>query len=489
MKNNNLYNCKYHKYSLTKHLLFWITVTTISSFSCRKLVEVDAPITSTNAAVVFSSDATAASSLTGIYDYISSQSFYQTAGLLSLSYFPSLSSDELTYYNVGIADLNTLMYYTNSLSSQTLSSNDDYWSQIYPFVYQANAAIEGLNNSTALTPKVKSQLLGEAKFIRAFCYFYLTNLYGDVPLALTTDYKVNQALARSDQDDVYKQIITDLKDAEELMDDTYYDASITKPYDFRVRPNKWVAIALLARVYLYTKDYPDADAEATAIINNNALYKLDSLNNVFLAKSAEAIWQLQPVGYGINTRDAATFILPASGPGTAYPVYLSNYLLNSFENGDLRRKQWIDSVIAGGTTYYFPYKYKVNTPNAPVTEYEMVFRLTEQYLIRAEAKANEGSIDEGMKDINVIRERAGLRDTSASSLAAAMQIIMHERQVELFTEWGNRWLDLKRSGMADTLMPSITAAKGGTWKTGYKLYPIILGELQKEPSLTQNPDY
>lgn len=487
MENNNLYNCKYCKYSLIG-FLFWIPVITFA-FSCRKLVEVDPPITSTNAAVVFSSDATAASSLTGIYDDISSQSFSQTAGLLSLSYFPSLSSDELTYYNVGIADLNTLMYYTNSLSSQTLSSGYDYWSQIYPFVYQANAAIEGLNNSTALTPKVKNQLLGEAKFIRAFCYFYLTNLYGDVPLALTTDYKLNLALARTGQDDVYRQIIADLKDAEELMDDTYYDATITKPYNFRVRPNKWVAKALLARVYLYTNDFADADAEATAIINNNALYKLDSLTNVFLAKSTEAIWQLQPVGYGINSSEAWTFILPASGPGTGYPVYLSNFLLNSFEPGDLRRKQWIDSVNAGGTTYYFPCKYKVNTPNAPVTEYQMVFRLTEQYLIRAEAKANEGNIDGGMKDINLIRERAGLPDTSATSLTSAVQIILHERQVELFTEWGNRWLDLKRTGVADTVMPFITTVKGGAWKTGYKLYPIVLTELQREPSLTQNPDY
>src|SRR5690606_41616797 len=66
-----------------------------------------------------------------------------------------------------------------------------YWASLYQYIYQANASIEGLEKADNLNPQVKSQLLGEAKFIRAFCYFYLVNYFGDVPLILTTDALAN----------------------------------------------------------------------------------------------------------------------------------------------------------------------------------------------------------------------------------------------------------------------------------------------------------
>src|SRR5690606_16340716 len=104
------------------------------------------------------------------------------------------------------SDITLMNYYNNAL----LPINSS-WSRMYNFIFVANSAIEGLNEATALTPAVKQQLMGEAKFVRAFCYFYLINLYGDVPLVVTTDYRVNAILPRASEMMVYEQIISDLK--------------------------------------------------------------------------------------------------------------------------------------------------------------------------------------------------------------------------------------------------------------------------------------
>ena len=461
---------------------------------CRKLVEVQGPATSLNSATVYSTDATAAAVLTGIYQAMSSNTFSEP-GLTSMSFLPGLSSDELTLFST-ISNTGFQLYYKNALSATVTSYRIDFWTGIYHVIFTANSAIEGLNSSTSLTPAVRQQLLGEAEFIRAFCYFYLVNLYGDVPLALSSDYAANAVLARTPKAQVYQQIITDLKDAQSKLSSTWLDATLLNTTTTRVRPTSWAATALLARTCLYTGDYTDAALQASSLISNSGLFGLSTLNNAFLIASSgnkEAIWQLQSVLLGYNTVDAETFILPSTGPSNPnFPVSLNSLLVNAFEPGDLRRTNWIDSVIVGGTIYYYAYKYKSATLNAPVTEYNMVLRLGEQYLIRAEAEANgAGSgISAAIADLNTIRSRAGLPNyAGATDKASLLTAILHERQVELFTEWGHRWLDLKRTSGIDAVMSIVTPLKGGTWSTDQQLYPIPYTEIQKDANLTQNSGY
>jgi starch-binding outer membrane protein, SusD/RagB family len=258
--------------------------------------------------------------------------------------------------------------------------------------------------------------------------------------------------------------------------------------DGKVRPNAYTATALLAKVYLYQKQWALAEAQASQIINSG-LYTLNSnLNDVFLANSTEAIWQLLPVIQGYETPEGASFVPSVSG---IIPTYvISNYLLNSFESGDLRESNWLDSTAANGQTYYYPYKYKLGYDGntAPLEDY-MVFRLGEQYLIRAEARAEQNEQGTAIADLNVIRNRAGLANTTAGDQASLLTAIQHERQVELFCEWGNRWYDLKRTGDADTVMPAICTAKGGSWNNDWLLYPVPYTELQLNPFLVQNPGY
>jgi hypothetical protein len=167
---------------------------------------------------------------------------------------------------------------------------------------------------------------------------------------------------------------------------------------------------------------------------------------------------------------------------------MSPQLLASFEPGDLRMSNWVGVDSSTGTKYYYPFKYKVAT-GSTLTEYSMVIRLAEMFLIRAEARAWQNNITGGQADLNVIRARAGLPATTASTRQDLIDAILHERQVELFTEWGHRWLDLKRTGTIDQVMNIVTLQKGGSWVSNQQLYPIPAKEIQNNPNLSQNPGY
>jgi hypothetical protein len=176
---------------------------------------------------------------------------------------------------------------------------------------------------------------------------------------------------------------------------------------------------------------------------------------------------------------------------------MSSNLINSFEPGDLRFSNWVGIFVDPSLqdTFYFPYKYKIYLQNQSLAEYVMVFRLAEQYLIRAEAEANGAGngISAATSDLNIIRARANLQPYSGPmNSQSVMAAILHERQIELFTEWGHRWFDLRRANDLNSVMGApgnICAGKGGIWNPDWALMPLPLSELQINPNLTQNPGY
>ncbi|PWV47102.1 RagB/SusD family nutrient uptake outer membrane protein [Chitinophaga sp. S165] len=455
--------------------------------SCEKFVDVGSPVTSTNAGNVYNSEDNAPEVLTGVYIRMS-QPELSNGGLTGVSYYGGLSADEFTMYDMIPLIANT--YYRNELASVD-AGGGEFWNSIYPHVFALNASVEGLTAATDIREALRNRLLGEARFTRAFCYFYLTNLYGEVPLLLNSDYKRNAVEPKSSVGLVYKQIETDLLAAQQLLTDAYVEADgmTSKESTARVRPNRAAATALLARTYLYMKEYSKAEAEASKVLGQTTSYKLEPLAGVFVNTSKEAIWQLQPVNAGWNTEDARLFVLPATGPGNLNPVYLSDTLLNSFSVGDNRQIDWIGSLSVSGKEYKYPAKYKNATLGSPVTEYNTVLRLAEQYLIRAEARAQNGNDEGAMDDLNAIRTRAGLPELDYVDKPTTLLAISKERQLELFTEWGHRWLDLKRTETAEALMKVITPKKGGTWKSTAQLYPIPSKDLAANPNLKQNLGY
>jgi hypothetical protein len=207
--------------------------------------------------------------------------------------------------------------------------------------------------------------------------------------------------------------------------------------------------------------------------------------------SNEAIWQLQRSDG--NSQDAGTFVI-----SEANPIYatLRPSVVASFEKGDNRATQWVTSRDFGGTTYFYPYKYR-ETVKTPIKEYSTVLRLSEQYLIRAEARAWQGKItgvNSAESDINIIRRRAGLGGTTARTAEEMKSAIEKERLCELFTEWGHRWFDLKRTRSlttaGNTRADDLLKFKAG-WRSTDTLYPIPQIQIDNDPAMKndQNPGY
>lgn len=475
-----------------KQFLSCITCFIILIFTagCKKAIDTGVPVTQLSSTNVFTSNGTAQGAISGIMASMCNvNSFYN--GFQSISVQQGLGADELVNYSA--SSVITNQFYTNSLNSQ----GTYYWQTMYGLLYTCNAAIQGLTQATQLTPAIRQQLLGEAQFLRAYIYFYAVNLYGDVPLAITTDYTVNNVISRSPVVTIYEQIIKDLKDAQNLLPDNKYLNGTGGATTDRVRPNKQAASALLARVYLYQKDWQNAEIQATSVIGASTYVLEPNLAQVFLKGTREAIFQLQPVQPGYNNADATVLVIAARPNGILSQLSLSSSLVNAFEPGDARFTSWVGvfNAPAGGglpaANYYFANKYKQYLINntAAATEYPILLRFSEQYLIRAEARAQQGNVTGAQSDLNVIRKRAGLANTTAATQTDLLTAVLHERQVELFTEWGHRWFDLKRTGALDALMSVVTPQKGGSWTPSDQLMPLPDTEILINSHLTQNPGY
>ena len=187
----------------------------------------------------------------------------------------------------------------------------------------------------------------------------------------------------------------------------------------------------------------------------------------------------------------------ASPSSQAVGVCMSDSLVDAFEQGDLRYTDWVgvDSVAASGSTpaavYNYAYKFKAIGSYTAPQEVIPMCRLGEQYLIRAEARAEQGNLGGALADLNAIRARAGLAASTAVSQADVLSAIARERRVELFCEMGNRFFDLRRTGMLNALMENVAVQKGGSWNSdGYQQWwPIPLSDVQNDTHLTQTPGF
>jgi hypothetical protein len=436
-------------------------------YGCSKLLDAGEPVDKQTSGLIYQSNISAAGVLTGLFYDMSNDGAFM--GKEGVSYLCGLSADEFLLQQED--ELSLSMY-----KNQVTPDNVPLWRLLYNYIYRANAAIEGLTAASKLTPAIRQQLIGEAKFVRSFCYFYLVNLFDEVPLVTVTDYRVNATMQRTPVVQIYERIVQDLQEAALLLHTDYLQADMVSTTSERLRPNKWAATALLARVQLYRNSWQAAITAATAVIDNKAIYDTVPLAKVFLKDSKEAIWQLQPVNVTF-TADALLFIQQRS-------VFTSPALMQAFENGDGRKQYW----LAGDKDHY-PYKYKATDASQPITEYLVVLRLAELYLIRSEARLRTGDQTGAFKDLMLVRQRAGLPPSDINHIHSLMEAIQHERQVELFSEWGHRWFDLKRTHQVNAVMRVATSAKGGNWDPHQQWYPIPSSEILLNPNLMQNEGY
>jgi hypothetical protein len=481
----------------------------IFTTSCKKYLDIPPTPYRVSGDAIWSTDNQAVTVVNEVFLTLASTSLFMGKGV---GYSTGLYTDDLQ--SLSTANASEQSFYTDAAKS---TYSTEAWTTLYAQLYQINLAIEGIRASKAnLT--MRNQLIGESLFLRAFMHFHLSNLYGDIVLVTSTNYLATSKLPRSPRAEVFRQIIADLQEAEGLLSPDYMNTNgikitngLSKP-----RPNKYSASALLARVYLYNNDWANAEAKASLVIDN-PLYALQPRTSAFLSfmfsfplnvdSRMETIMTLQPIWYGqtnssstapvvldnIAYRNSMPATLPAGKNFTDYVnVAFSASFMAAFEPGDVRKTNWIRSstkpAAAGNPaqTLFFPNKY---TDQLRTSEAIVLLRIGEQYLIRAEARAQLNNLAGAKEDLNKIRNRAGLGVTAAVTRDEILAAVLKERRVELFTEGGHRFFDLRRMGKLDEVMNVAAPLKGGVWNPLKQYWPIPERDITYSPQLTQTPGY
>ena len=443
----------------------------ISIGSCSDFVEVEPPKNLLTSEIVFNDPATIESAVANMLFKLREQGS-MVSGRSGLTTMMGIYSDELDYY--GFDSNISQFYYHNVTTSNSLLLT--WWANSYNLIYAANDLIKGVEKSRILKVDQKARFKGTALFIRAYVHSLLSQIYGAIPYIKSTNYIENNVVTRVPVQIVYENIISDLRSASSLLEGVNISPD-------RLLPDYDTVLALLSRIYLYTENWEMAESIASELIEKYTLE--DVVNDVFLKESTETIWQLKPGDNPKNTYEANQLIIQVI-PGQQFA--LTESLLNAFEPNDLRLENWVDNRTSadGQTTLYFAHKYKASFAETKSFEYSVVFRLAEQFLIRAESRAHLGNIDGAQQDLNKIRNRAGLNNISAKSVNALLEAILLERRLELFAEHGQRWFDLKRTGNVGTVLSSIKS----NWEEKNILLPIPDSEMELNPNLLpQNTGY
>lgn len=396
----------------------------------------------------------------GSYDAFQSLSYYGR----TFSILPDLSSDDLKHPTEA-----TSSDYAEVDGHVILPENgtvEGIWNAIYNTINTANSVIVKVPGMTDMTDDEKNSALGELYFIRGLCHFNLVNLFGAVPIKTSPTVGVGNLSAKRDPvESVYTQIITDL---------TFAEKNLTVSTSTKTRASKYAASALLARVYLYQKNYAAAYQEANNVIANGGYTFLDNYASIFAGDgSAETIFE---VDFTSDDRNRiAEYNFPKTLNGR-YEVAPSASIISAFSADDKR----LSATIAFDGVNAYSKKYDDLSTGA---DNVIVLRLAEMYLIRAEAGTHLDNpvIKNIQDDINIIRGRAGLGNTTATTASSLITAIEEERRLEFAFE-GHRWFDLVRTDRALSVVEGLQDAR----KT---LYPIPSSEVLTNDLMIQNPGY
>lgn len=437
--------------------------------SCEKMLEVDMPTNQINSDQIFENIQTANAALSGLYAGLydnSPLSGDQTGRILGLY------TDELNYYqatsNTGIIEI-----YQNTLIDSNPLVNS-YWTNAYQKIYMSNAMLEGVENSTALPSAEKERLKGEALTIRSILFFYLQQVYGNIPYPVTTNYIINQTIEKTPTAEVLQRIEIDLKEAVPLLTDNYRNVE-------RIFLNRKSAQLFLAKVLMTQKKWNEAEIVLKEIRQSSLYTFQNDITKVFEKLGTHIIWQLKPKNNTDPVKEVSSYYFANAAPLNAA---LTPAFYNIFDASDKRRLNWITPVTVGSTTWYRVNKYKNTTNNT--TEYSIVLRLEEVYLLLAEALAQQDKTSEALPLINAVRQRANISVlTLPITKEALLSEILLENRKEFFTEFGHRFMDLKRNNQL-TILSGVKT----NWKTFHQVWPIPQKELLLNNKLNpQNEGY
>ncbi len=376
----------------------------------------------------------------------------------------------------------------------------DLWRDTYVRLARVNDILENvpnINDSRLEANNLRENLLGEAHFLRGYMFFYMTRMYGKIPLVLEVTKKVDKEVINVSRDeipDVFDQIIEDLDTAILLLPESYSSEVFS-----RGRATVGAAKALLSKVYLWRghKDFGEGDADFQKAaqlakeVMDDPLYELvpgEEYGSIFAAGAQltkESIWELLMLNDEVDGNNLQSEFQPA--PLGRLRVVPTQKLIDAFDArpGDLRRPVTIadveDPSNNNGELYYTKKHEQIELDDPNV----VVLRLADIILVRAEALNELGETAEAISLLNQIRDRAGITPTTASSQDEVRDAILDERMVELAFE-GKRWHDLNRHEITVQEVDAISAENDNLH---HVLWPVPQVERDRNPNLDQNPGY
>jgi len=389
--------------------------------------------------------------------------------------------------------------FINAYNNFSFTTSDDgvngYWTGQWQAVQRTNQVITNVPNIDMDTA-LKTRLVAEAKMLRAYFYFNLVRIYGGVPIfdGIQADY-INKP--RNTAAEVYAFIVKDLTEASAILPQTY-------PAGQEGRVTKGGALGLLSKVYLYMKDYQKAYDVSTQVKGMG--YSLDpSFNHLFRPAGEFGTESVFEVNCGCSPEFGGSQYAEVQGVRNQYGWGFFTPTLaleNAFELGDIRKQFTIlregqttpegDLIKKGdpqaGNTWnyktYVPSSLNNNACGYGSIQNIRILRFADILLINAEAANELGNTAVAITDINLVRNRAQLANTTATGQSTLRAAIWQERRVELAME-NDRFPDLVRTGQAATFLGPLGFQTGKN-----ELFPIPLRAITDSKGiLTQNPGY
>jgi starch-binding outer membrane protein, SusD/RagB family len=381
--------------------------------------------------------------------------------------------------NYGQLDLFTTIP-ANSLTT-------DAWRESYRTIQRANVVLNRIDKITYAVATTKQARIGEMKFIRALLYFNLVRLYGDVPLVIeeTVDPNDYFGKGRAPSAQVYDQIKKDLTEA------------ITALPETATQPGKVVKTAaqtLLAKVLLTQKNYAEAKTLLQAVVASGRHTLLLDPATVFAINNEnnrEIIFAVQ-FASGVNgNTEGSTMFQQFAPSGTVSGAKGHNLPTKSlyalYATTDKRRGTYLTATASG-----IPWGRKLTQPTV-ITDGGsdvVILRYADVVLMLAEVENELGNTTAAAINLNLIRTRAGLANTTGTTQADLRAAIDLERRLELVNE-GHRWFDLLRTGTAIQVMNDWFKANNILVTITAKdlLMPIPQSQIDTDPAIKQNPGY